>query len=166
MRSDETLPGHGSLRLPYRGYSTPGICYVTICAENNRRIFGQVENVCVQLTRLEEAVRGCWAAIPGHYPDAKLHAFVVTPNHLHGLLELAPKTGQLKTEIHRRGFDSSSVPPGSLSAIVRSFKAIVTKRAHSEIRPTGRFGTAIILRASCATARNSPTQPDTLPRAL
>jgi hypothetical protein len=164
MRTYKTLhPGHKSLRLPYRDYSVPGIYYVTICAENNRCIFGQIENACVQRTRLGEVVRECWAAIPAHYPNAKLHAFVVMPNHLHGLIELA-KIGQRKTEIHRREFNASSVPPGSLSAIVRSFKAVVTRRAHNEIRLHGEFGTRIISRESCATVRNSPTQPDALLR--
>jgi putative transposase len=137
MRTDEILqPGHKSLRLPYRDYSAPGIYYVTICAENNRCIFGQIENACVQRTRLGEVVRECWAAIPAHYPNAKLHDFVVMPNHLHGLIELA-KTGRLKTEIHRREFNPSGVPPGSLSVIIRSFKAVVTRRAHDEIRLQG-----------------------------
>jgi putative transposase len=133
MRSDEALhPGHKSPRLPYHDYSAVGIYYVTICAKDNRCIFGQIENAGVQRTRLGEVVRECWAAIPAHYPNARLHAFVVMPNHFHGLIELA-KTSQLETEIHRREFNPSSVPPGSLSAIVRYFKAVVTRRAHSEI---------------------------------
>jgi len=137
MRSDETLhPGHKSWRLPYHDYSSAGIYYVTICAENNRCIFGQIENGCVQRTRLGEVVRECWEAIPAHYPNAKLHAFVVMPNHFHGLIELA-KSVQIKTEILRREFNLSSVPSGSLSAIVRSFKAVVTRRAHKEIRLHG-----------------------------
>jgi putative transposase len=137
MRSDETLhPGRKSLRLPFRDYSAPGTYFVTICAENNRCIFGQVEKACVQLTPLGEVVRECWVGIPVHYLNAKLHPFIVMPNHLHGLIELVPTTGKPRLEIRPRAFDPSGVPPGSLSAIVRSFKAIVTKRAHKEIRLT------------------------------
>jgi putative transposase len=135
MRSNETLhPGHKSLRLPYRDYSAPGIYYATICAENNRCLFGKIENEGVRLTPLGEIVRECWAAIPSHYYNARLHAFVVMPNHLHGLIELVPATGKPKLEIRRREFNPTSVPPGSLSSIVRSFKAIVTRRAHGELR--------------------------------
>lgn len=28
----------------------------------------------------------CWRAIPGHYPNVRLDAFVIMPNHVHGVL--------------------------------------------------------------------------------
>jgi putative transposase len=134
MRSDERLhPGHKSLRLPYRSYVEPGIYYVTICAHQNLCIFGDVQNSSVRLTPLGDLVGEHWQAIPSHFPNAKLHAFVVMPSHLHGLIELSGKPTSPIAEIGRRRFDSDAVPANSLPAIVRSFKAIVARRARREL---------------------------------
>jgi len=134
MRSDERLhPGHKSLRLPFRSYSEPGIYYVTICAHENRCVFGSVENNSVTLTSLGDLVREHWQAIPSHFSNVKLHAFVVMPSHLHGLTELSGKLTSPTAEIRRRRFDPDAVPAGSLPAIIRSFKAIVAKRAYQEL---------------------------------
>jgi len=134
MRSDEKLHlGHKSLRLPYRDYAEPGIYYVTICAHQNLCIFGDVQNSSVRLTPQGDLVGEHWQAIPSHFPNAKLHGFVVMPSHLHGLIELSGKPTSPIAEIGRRRFDSDAVPANSLPAIVRSFKAIVARRAHQEL---------------------------------
>jgi putative transposase len=134
MRSNERLhSGHKSLRLPYRDYDEAGIYYVTICAHENRCVFGSVQNCSVTLTPLGAVVREHWQAIPDHFSRAKLHAFVVMPSHLHGLIELSNKQTSPTAEIRKRSFDSDAVPAESLPAIVRSFKAIVAKRAHGEL---------------------------------
>jgi putative transposase len=134
VRSDESLDsGHKSLRLPYRSYAEPGIYYVTICAHENRCIFGNVQKNSVNLARLGDLVREHWQAIPFHFPNAKLDAFVVMPSHLHGLIEISGKAISPVAEIRRRKFNLDAVPADSLPAIIRSFKAIVAKRAHQEL---------------------------------
>jgi REP-associated tyrosine transposase len=117
-------PGHRSLRLSYRDYSAAGIYYVTICAHDIRCAFGRIENDQIESSPLGRIARGCWVAIPSHDANAKLHSFVVMPNHSKGRSELLPPPGKYRTEMHRREFDPGSGPPGSLSAVVRSFKAI------------------------------------------
>jgi hypothetical protein len=63
-------------------------------------------------------------AIPSHGAKAKLHWLVDMPNHSKGLSELLPPPGKYRTEMHRSELDPGSGPPGSLAAVVRSFKAI------------------------------------------
>lgn len=46
----------------------------------------------IRLTRYGEIVRGCWEGLPQHYPQVELDAFVVMPNHVHGIIVL-PDTG-------------------------------------------------------------------------
>ena len=78
------------------------------------------------LTRLGGIVGECWDAIPRHVPMARLDAFVVMPNHVHGIIRIAKSFG---SEIA----PGSPIQPGSLPAIVRSFKAASTRRVHSDI---------------------------------
>jgi putative transposase len=138
MKPNETVhPGHKSLRLPYRSYAEPGIYYVTICAHKNACVFGSIQNGSVSLTPLGDFVHEHWQVIPSHFPKAKLHAFIVMPSHLHGLIELAGQPTSPTAEIRPRKFDLDAVPVGSLPAIVRSFKAIVARRAHLELGFSG-----------------------------
>jgi putative transposase len=137
MRSDERLqPGHKSLRLPYRDYAETGIYYVTICTHRNICTLGNVESGSVVLTKLGELVRDCWQAIPSHFPAAKLHSFVVMPSHLHGLVELI-QTAAPSLELRKRKFDGDAVPSHSLPAMIRSFKSIVARRAHAQMKFKG-----------------------------
>jgi putative transposase len=59
------------------------------------------------------------------------------PSHIHGLIELTGKSQPPGSGIRRRKFDQDAVPPDSLPAIVRSFKAIVARRAHQEFQFKG-----------------------------
>ena len=33
-------------------------------------------------------VQKCWLDLPNHYKNCKLHAFVIMPNHIHGIIEI------------------------------------------------------------------------------
>jgi REP element-mobilizing transposase RayT len=74
--------------------------------------------------RLNEAgriVEQCWAAIPSHFPDVVLDAFIVMPNHVHGIVIFTGKTV---------GAKNVSPLPGTsktIGSIVRGFKIGVTK---------------------------------------
>jgi len=71
--------------------------------------------------------------IPSHFPCVRLHEFVVMPNHLHGIVEIAAeKLAQHAAPLQRRSPPRDRVQPSSLSAIVRSFKSEVTRRARLE----------------------------------
>lgn len=70
--------------------------------------------------------------IPCHFAGVLLDAFVVMPNHVHGILVLNAEA-QHAAPLPRATSTISSrkVIPGSLSAIVRSFKSAATKHLHN-----------------------------------
>lgn len=72
-------------------------------------------------------------AIPSHFLNTRLHAFIVMPNHLHGIVEICAKLGRSGAAPVRE----AAVQAGSLGAIVRSFKAAATRRVREERRWTG-----------------------------
>jgi putative transposase len=142
MSSDEQLhPGHHSIRLEHRDYRAPGIYFVTICTyENNFTLRKIVERVMVP-SALGQIVRECWIAIPDHFAHANLGAFIIMPNHIHGLIEIGRQTGaQCVAPLRKAGTAEDRVPQvrhGSLGAIIRSFKSAVTKRARVEVGSAG-----------------------------
>jgi REP element-mobilizing transposase RayT len=73
----------------------------------------------------------CWQAIPDHFPHVELDAYVVMPNHVHGIIVITDPVGAQHAAPLQSAPPQSSrtnVQPGSLGAIVRSFKSAVTKR--------------------------------------
>ena len=128
-----------STRLRDWDYSSPAWYFVTICTGNRKCWLGEVTSSGMECSRLGEYVNQHWSEIPDHYTSVKLDEYVVMPNHLHGIIIIEgehsftpqPKRAQYRT--------LGLVPPrpGSLSAIVRSFKAGVTRgssQGHRDFR--------------------------------
>jgi putative transposase len=122
-----------SIRLEHRDYSVPGLYFVTICAHGRRCAFGRFLDAKLVPSRLGQIIRECWIAIPKHFSQADLHDFVIMPNHLHGVVAIKPLVGAQHRCALPAGNSKSDVKPGSLGAILRSFKAIVARRAHGEL---------------------------------
>ena len=87
--------------------------------------FGSIENGKVCLSRKGEIVESCWKDIPEHFSFCTLDAFVVMPNHFHGILKLEKENRQESDQGRNQQFGKPSSK--SLSTIVRSFKSAVTK---------------------------------------
>jgi REP element-mobilizing transposase RayT len=127
-------PGHKSLRMSYRDYAAAGIYFVTICTYDRRPTLAKIEKGTVHLSSIGTIVKERWLQIPSHHPQAALHAFVVMPNHFHGLLELTTHVDvPANAALIRREFGPNSVPSASLSAVVRSFKSGVTKHVRERL---------------------------------
>jgi putative transposase len=127
-------PGHHSIRLRGYDYTSEGLYFITICSHEKRCVFGRIVKTRAVLSAAGLIIREGWVAIPLHFAQTRLHAFVIMPNHLHGIVEICSKPGRssaaplLETE--------ASVRAGSLGAIVRSFKAAATKRVHQQLKWT------------------------------
>jgi putative transposase len=130
-------PGHRSIRLKGRDYSAAGLYFVTICTHERKCIFGGFAGGVLEFSPLGRIVRESRVAIPEHFVLTNLHGFVIMPNHLHGLVEIVRQAGAQRAAPLQGTAASDSwgpgVRPGSLAAIVRSFKAAVTLRARREL---------------------------------
>jgi putative transposase len=102
----------------------------------------------MQLTPLGEMAIKCWIDIPKHFPFVKLDAFVVMPNHVHGILEI-DKPGfdnHIDSDVETQDFSKTqnlaSLRPNSpspknkfgpqsknLASILRGYKTGVTNFA-------------------------------------
>ena len=75
-----------SLRYPQYDYAQPGAIFVTICTSDRQHLFGAVNDARMVRSPAGEVVADRWQAIPSRYPDVAMDAFVVMPDHLHGIL--------------------------------------------------------------------------------
>jgi putative transposase len=82
----QPFPQRKSPRLKDYDYSQSGAYFVTICTHQRKYLFGDIQNSLMSLSGVGQIAAECWAAIPTHYPDVELDAFVVMPNHVHGIL--------------------------------------------------------------------------------
>lgn len=75
-----------SIRLRGYDYTRPGVYFITICTHDRRRLFGDIANGRMRLNDAGVAADTVWRAIPTHFPHVRLDAFVVMPNHVHGVV--------------------------------------------------------------------------------
>lgn len=120
-----------SARLRDWDYSSRGWYFVTICAHGRARIFGEVVNCEVRLSRLGRIADSHLRTLPEHYSNVQVDAHVVMPNHVHAIIMIDGQhcfSPDATMRLRSPKTSSSFATPkaGSLSAIIRSYKAGVT----------------------------------------
>jgi REP element-mobilizing transposase RayT len=75
-----------SIRLKAYDYAQEGAYFVTIVARHREFLFGEIINGEMRLGRYGEIVQKWWKAIPRHFPNVEIGAFVIMPNHIHGII--------------------------------------------------------------------------------
>ncbi|MDJ0735199.1 MAG: transposase [Nostocaceae cyanobacterium] len=75
-----------STRLPNRNYAANGWYFVTICTGDRSPFFGNINTSQVQLSAIGEIAQKFWADIPKHFHYTYIDAYVIMPNHVHGIV--------------------------------------------------------------------------------
>lgn len=116
-----------SIRLKGYDYTQPGAYFVTICAHNHDRLFGQVVNGLVELNEYGQIVAAEWQKSPAIRHELELDIFVIMPNHLHGIVHIvgANDPPVVKASGHS---PLHGAAPKSLGAFIIGFKSAVTKQ--------------------------------------
>ena len=83
-----TLHYRYSTRLKYYDYSQAGAYFVTVCSQNRECIFGDISNGEMRLNSAGKLVEKWWVELNHKYKDIALDAFVIMPNHVHGIIVL------------------------------------------------------------------------------
>jgi putative transposase len=133
-----------SIRLPEYDYGSAGAYFVTICADRRRMLF--------ESPMIRGAVDEAWVALPHHFPSVTIDAFVVMPNHIHGIIMIAEADPAVAPRAEPPDPPSASKP--TLGTIVRSFKSAATKR-YRELTKRMNCGNPTITKGSSATKTNS-----------
>ncbi len=125
------------VRLRRFDYAEPGLFFVTICTHRRVCRFGEVVDGVMRLNEEGRIVAERWEAIETHHPGVAIDAYVVMPNHVHGIIQIVrtridernPAVGATPASPHR-AIPARGPSPSSLGAVVGSFKSGVTRRLH------------------------------------
>ena len=75
-----------STRLQNWDYRSNAMYFITICTKNRNHFFGEISDGKIKLSKIGIIANKYWLEIPNHFPFVKLDAFVVMPNHIHGII--------------------------------------------------------------------------------
>ncbi len=128
-----------SSRLRGYDYSQSGTYFVTICTKEREEFFGKIEKGEMVLSEMGEIANKFWQEIPKHFPFVNLDIYQIMPNHIHGLIEISNvcRDEALPRLYVGNNSKMSEISPksGSLSAIIGSYKSIVSKMVRKQFNP-------------------------------
>jgi len=135
-----------TFRLKNYDYGSNGLYYVTINTKYQTKYFGNIESArtddcpstenanvgqigtdnrpSLRYTEIGKIANEYWLEIPQHYPWVELDAYIVMPNHIHGIL-LFDKPEITGWETNKFGRQSRN-----LGAVIRAFKSTVKRYAN------------------------------------
>ena len=79
-----------SIRLLEHDYSSAGVYFFTTCTHQRECCFGEIINNQMALNVAGQIAETEWQELAARFPAALFDAFVVMPNHLHGIIVLNP----------------------------------------------------------------------------
>lgn len=82
------MPKRKSIRLKGYDYSTPGYYFVTICTNERKCLFGEITDQGMMLNDAGKMIEKWFKEIPNKYAKVFCDAFVVMPNHFHGIIQI------------------------------------------------------------------------------
>lgn len=128
-----------SIRLPRFDYSTPGAYFITICTHRRAPILAEVVHGELVLTGAGRLAEDEWLRSGSVRSEIVLDAFVVMPDHLHGIVFIAggPTLMGPTPSDAARPERAHGPLPGSIGAFVAGFKAAATARINRLRRTPG-----------------------------
>ncbi len=163
MEFDFNRRSRRSIRLKGFDYSSPGKYFITICTLNRECLFGEIHEGNMILAVAGKIVHNEWLHTPRVRSGIELDAFVIMPNHLHGIISIRMRRGDPqhksfadfgefdlsvtkvagrpeengnKNGASRRGAPTAPVlKPNTIGAIVGQFKSNSTKKIRESVYP-------------------------------
>jgi len=76
------------LRLANHNYAAGGAYFVTLCAHKGQVLFGEICSDAIKLNSWGESIAHEWTSTSKIRPGILLDAYVIMPNHFHGIIIL------------------------------------------------------------------------------
>jgi REP element-mobilizing transposase RayT len=115
-----------SIRLKGYDYTGEGAYYFTICCHQMRCLLGEIKDGVMHLNLVGATVKAVWDSLPRHFPLIELDAFVVMPNHVHGIIVITDT-------LDNSNFNRNNNPTSNLNPDCRGVSEAVARneRQHS-----------------------------------
>jgi len=135
-----------SIRLKGYDYRQAGAYFVTICTQDRAFLFGQVVHDEMQLNDAGKMVYDVWNDLPAFYPGVQTDAFIVMPNHIHGIIILVGADPRVCSDSgppacpgqpQELGQPQGVAPALGLPDIVHRFKTMTTRRYADGVKRLG-----------------------------
>ena len=135
---------HRSRRHPEWDYTQSAAYFVTICTHDRMHLFGRVVDGQMRCNAFGRVAAAEWHRSEAIRDEVHLDAFVVMPNHIHGIVVIVPLDAD--GSIDPQGYQCHvatqraasllpvddggrvNIQPKSLGAFVRAYKSAVTRR--------------------------------------
>jgi putative transposase len=121
MLNNLKKPRRQSIRLQGYDYSENGAYFITVCTNTKAPYFETYPE-------LNNIVQAQWETLPERFPTMIADAFVVMPNHIHGVIILRTRLDKATTT----QAETSSAP--TIGRIVGAYKSLCIYRWRSYLR--------------------------------
>lgn len=88
MSYDPKIHHRRSIRLKGYDYSLAGLYFITICCQDMKCRFGNIENDEMVLNEFGSVAQNEWIKLTARFPNFELDVFQIMPNHMHGIISL------------------------------------------------------------------------------
>ena len=144
MKYNPVFHHRQSIRLKGYDYSQEGAYLITICVHDRQCLFGDIIEGEMHLSRAGKIVADQWAQTASLRSNIHLDAFVIMPNHIHGIVvitesrnggvcQYAPTMHPNEPSWAKKEYTYSNQmqsPSRTIGALVRGFKSAVTKQVN------------------------------------
>lgn len=113
------LPTRKNPRLKDYDYTRAGAYFVTICTYQKQKIFGQIKSDVVALNAYGELAEQIWQEMPTHFSAIHLDAFILMPNHVHGIVFIDGERARHASPLRQQA--------PSLGTVIGAFKSSTTR---------------------------------------
>jgi REP element-mobilizing transposase RayT len=114
--------------LKHYDYSNAGAYFITLCIQDRQYLLGHIQEGVAVLSDIGRIAQEQWFNLPHRFTNVRLDAFVVMPNHIHGILFIDPVGAPYGR------------PQGSpLQAVVGAYKSLVHLNALLMAKRNGLF---------------------------
>ena len=103
-------------RAQWWNYADNASYFITICTANRQHYFGKIKNQNMELSDIGSFATKCWFEIPQHFPFVQLGAFIVMPNHVHGIVIIQKPENAVET-LHATSSIREMLPISPTSSI-------------------------------------------------
>jgi len=97
MAYNPAIHNRHTIRLQGYDYTQSGAYFITICAYQKECFFGQIRSGKMKLSSLGEIAYYQWLQLPNRFMNIALDAFVVMPNHMHGIIVITEMDNNQKS---------------------------------------------------------------------